>query len=107
MTSIAVASMLVGVRQQGQEARALDAYRELALIERLRTRDAAGNDLARFGDVTLQRSEILVIDLLDAFGREATELLAARETATAAAPTTSAAATTTAAAATAATATAV
>src|SRR5256885_4430938 len=89
MTSIAVASMLVGVRQQGQEARALDAYRELALIERLRTRDAAGNDLARFGDVTLQRGEILVIDLFDAFGREAAELLAAWETANAPTPTTS------------------
>src|SRR5581483_6399970 len=79
--------MLIGVRQQGQEARALDRYGELTLIERLRTRDAARNDLARLGDVALQRGQILVIDLLHALGSEAAELLTAGETATAASTT--------------------
>ena len=38
--------MLIGVGQQGQEACALDRRGELALIERLRARDAAGDNLA-------------------------------------------------------------
>src|SRR5882672_2166050 len=76
--------MLVGVRQQGEEACALDRNSELALIERLRARDAAGDDLARLSDVALQRGQIFVVNVLDAFGREAAELLPARETATAA-----------------------
>src|ERR1700704_2567030 len=86
--------MLVGVRQQGQEACALDRNSELALIERLRARDAAGDDLARLGDVALQRGEIFVVNVLHALGCEAAELLPARKTATAAAAATSAAATT-------------
>src|SRR6185437_3825854 len=85
MTSIGGASMLVRVRQQGEEACALDRDGELALIERLRTRDAARNDLARLGDVALERGEILVIDVLHALGGEAAELLAAGEAATTAA----------------------
>src|ERR1700730_7602686 len=84
--------MLVGVRQQGQEACALDRNSELALIERLRARDAAGDDLARLGDVALQRGEILVVNVLHALGCEAAELLAARKTATAATAATSTAA---------------
>src|SRR6266540_512513 len=84
--------MLVGVRQQGQEACALDRNSELALIERLRARDAAGDDLARLGDVALQRGEILVVNVLHTLGCEAAELLSARETATAAAATSTAAA---------------
>src|SRR5882724_8177436 len=79
--------MLVGVRQQGEEACALDRNSELALIERLRARDAAGDDLARLSDVALQRGQIFVVNVLDAFGREAAELLPARETATAASTT--------------------
>src|SRR6185312_2192597 len=76
MTSIGGASVLVGVRQQGEEACALDRHRELALIERLRARDAARNDLARLGNITLERGEILVIDVLHALGGEAAEFLA-------------------------------
>src|ERR1700736_1420335 len=83
--------MLVGVRQQGQEACALDRNSELALIERLRARDAAGDDLARLSDVALQRGEIFVVNVLHALGCEAAELLAARKTATAATAATSAA----------------
>src|SRR5579862_2034444 len=81
--------MLVGVRQQGQEARALDRNSELALIERLRARDAAGDDLARLGDVALQRGEIFVVNVLHTLGCEAAELLPARKTATAATAATS------------------
>src|SRR5882724_12688483 len=81
--------MLVGVRQQGEEACALDRNGELALIERLRARDAAGDDLTRLSDVTLQRGEIFVVNVLHALGCEAAELLAARKTATAAAAATS------------------
>src|SRR5947209_6347592 len=84
--------MLIGVRQQGQEACALDRNCELALIERLRARDAAGDNLARLGDVTLQRGEIFIVDVLHALGCEATELLAPRKTATAATAATSTAA---------------
>src|SRR6202045_2610417 len=94
--------MLVGVRQQGEEACALDRNGELALIERLRARNAAGDDLARLSDVALQRGQIFVINVLNAFGCEAAKLLPARETATAAstaAAITAAAATTTASAA--------
>src|ERR1700755_2374318 len=79
--------MLVGVRQQGEEACALDRYCELALIKRLRARDAAGDDLARLSDVALQRGQIFVVNVLDAFGREAAELLAPGETTTAASTT--------------------
>src|SRR5882724_8011857 len=81
--------MLVGVRQQGQEACALDRNSELALIERLRTRDPAGDNLARLSDVALQRGEIFVVNVLHALGCEAAELLPARETATAATAATS------------------
>ena len=56
-------SMLVGVRQQREEARALDRHRELALVEGLRAGDAARHDLARLGDVALERGQILVVDL--------------------------------------------
>src|SRR5512139_3639982 len=77
-------SVLVGVRQQCQEARALHGDSELPLVEGLRARDAARHDLARLGDVPLERGEVLVVDVLHAFGGEAAELLAAGETAVAA-----------------------
>src|SRR3954469_19496862 len=75
--------MLVGVGQQREVSRALDRRRELTLVERLRARDAARDDLARLGDVLLERGEILVIDLLHTFGRETAELATARERAVA------------------------
>src|ERR1700757_3043139 len=76
--------MLIGVRQQREEARALDRHRELALVEGLGPRDAARHDLARFGDVALEYPQILVIDRLHPFGGEAAELLTTREAAAAA-----------------------
>src|SRR5262245_52035412 len=78
-------SVLIRVGQQRQEARTLHGYSELPLIERLRARDAARNDLARLGDVTLESGQILVVDVLHALGREAAELLATGEPAVAAA----------------------
>src|SRR5205807_7998558 len=84
MTSIGAPSVLVGIGQQRQEARALDRHRQLALIEGLGPRDAARNDLAGLGDVALERAEILVVDRLHALGREAAELLTTREAAAAA-----------------------
>src|SRR5690606_19824089 len=71
--------VVVGVRDQGQEARALDGGRELALVLGLGAGDAAGNDLAVLGDVLAQGVEVLVIDLLDALGRELAELAATEE----------------------------
>jgi hypothetical protein len=68
--------MLIGVRQQRQEAGALDRRRELALIEALGASDAAGNDLAGFGDIVLQRGQIFVVDHRHAVRGEAAEFLA-------------------------------
>src|ERR1700732_1242775 len=72
--------VLIGVRQQGQEARTPDGELQLALIVSACTRDAARNDLAGLGDVALERRQILVVDLLDVIGRESAELLAAKKT---------------------------
>src|SRR5580700_6570248 len=93
ITSIAVTLVLIGVRQQGQEACALDRDRELTLIERLRTRYATRNDLARLGDVALQRGQIFVVNILHALGGEATKLLTAGETAATTGPTSASSAT--------------
>src|SRR5260370_34244458 len=71
--------VLIGVRQQGQEARTTDGELQLALIVSTRTRDAARNNLAGLGDVDLQRRQILVVDLLDVVGPESAELLAAKK----------------------------
>src|SRR6185503_5892033 len=75
--------MLVGVRQQREVTRPLDRGRELTLVERLGARNAARDDLAGFGDVLLERGQILVVDLLHAFGGETAELATARERAVA------------------------
>src|SRR5580700_7199570 len=85
--------MLVSVRQQREKTRALDGDCQLSLVEGLRAGDPARNDLACLGDVALECRQILVVNLLDALGRKATELLAARETSAAAAATTATAAT--------------
>src|SRR5690606_2627736 len=71
--------VLVGIGQQSQVARALHGDGELALIVRLRARDPARNNLAGLGDVALQDAQILVVDLLDAFGGETAELAAAEK----------------------------
>src|SRR5690606_26177066 len=71
--------VVVGVRDQREEARALDRERQLALVARLGAGDAARHDLAVLGEVLAQGVEILVIDLLDALGGELAELAAAEE----------------------------
>src|SRR6516162_5960438 len=73
--------MLISVRQQRQKASALDRGRQLPLVEGLRARDTTRHDLARLGDVPLERREILVVNVLHALGGEAAELLAARKAA--------------------------
>src|SRR5690606_17114835 len=74
----------IGVGQQGQEARALDGGRQLALIAGLGAGDARRHDLAGLGDEVLQQIDILVVDLFDLLGREAAELATLEQTAAAA-----------------------
>ncbi len=56
-------ALLDHVRQQAEEARALDRLRELALLFRRNGGDAARYDFAALGDVTLQELHVLVVDL--------------------------------------------
>src|SRR5580693_5250987 len=79
MSSMAATSVLIGVRQQREETRALDRRRQLALEETLGAGDAARHDLAGLGHVVLQRRQVLVVDRGDPVGSEATEFLAPRE----------------------------
>src|SRR5687767_2466968 len=73
-------SMLIRVRQEREVTRALDRRRQLPLIRRAGPCDPTRNDLAGLRDIGLQRREILVVDLLHAFGREATKLLPSKIT---------------------------
>ncbi|MGF6549251.1 hypothetical protein QFZ96_004322 [Paraburkholderia youngii] len=68
--------VLVGVRHQREETRALDSRVQLALIVRLGTRETCRRDLAVLADEVLQRFDVFVVDVLDASGRETAELLA-------------------------------
>src|SRR5690349_24630356 len=78
MTCMATSSdaVLVGIRQQGQEARALDGGVQLALVDRARAGQARGDDLAVFGNEIAQGVDVLVVDLFDAGDGEAAETLA-------------------------------
>src|SRR5262245_40417488 len=71
--------MLIRVRNQRQEARALDRRGQLALVERTRAGQAGRRDLAVLADEVAQRVDILVVDLLDAGDRKAAEALAAEQ----------------------------
>jgi hypothetical protein len=68
--------VVVGVRQQGQEAGALDGGAQLALIAGLGAGQTSRHDLGVFLDEFLQDIHILVVDLFDLFCREAAELAA-------------------------------
>src|SRR5512139_1918291 len=68
--------MRVGVRQQREEARALDRRVELALVVRLRAGQAGRRDLAVLADEVAQRLDVLVVDLVDFLRGEAAEALA-------------------------------
>jgi len=63
--------VLVAVRDQGQEARALDGGVQLALIDGARAGQARGDDLAVLGDEVAKRVDVLVVDLFDAGDGEA------------------------------------
>src|SRR3954462_13992265 len=78
MTCMATSSdaVLVGVRQQRQEARALDGGVELALVDRAGAGQARRDDLAVFGNEIAQGVDVLVVDLFDAGDGEAAEALA-------------------------------
>src|SRR5690606_41347638 len=68
--------VVIGVRQQGQEAGALDGAVQLALIVCLGAGQASRDDLAVLLDEIAQGVEILVVDLFHAGCREAAELAA-------------------------------
>jgi hypothetical protein len=70
---------LIAVRQQREEARALDGRGQLALVERARARQAGRRDLAVLADEVTQRVDILVVDVLDTGDGEAAETLAAEQ----------------------------
>src|SRR5690242_16098319 len=72
-------AMLIGVRQQREEAGALDRGRQLALVEGARAGQAGRRDLAVLADEIAQRVDILVVDRLDAGDGEAAETLAAEQ----------------------------
>ena len=74
--------MQIGVRQQGEEAGALDRGRQLPLIVGFGAGDAGGHDFAGFGDEVFQDVDVLVINFGDAFRSEAA-LFATLEQATA------------------------
>ena len=68
--------MVIGKRQQGEKASTLNGRGELTLIAGIGARDAGRNDLARLGDEITQGVDVFVINLLNAFSREATDPLA-------------------------------
>src|SRR3546814_19537031 len=68
--------MLVGIRQQREETRALDRQCQLTLITRAGAGDAGRNDLAVLANVTLEQGEILVVDLRSVVRAELAGLLA-------------------------------
>src|SRR5260370_42515051 len=51
------------VRQQAQEAGALDRLREFALLGGANRGDPGGHDLAALGNVTRQKAGVLIVDL--------------------------------------------
>src|SRR5512137_24565 len=55
-------SVLVRVREQREETGPLHRERQLALVVRPRAGNSARDDLARLGDVALQRRDMLVVD---------------------------------------------
>ena len=66
--------MAISVRQQGQVASAFDSASQLTLVFCTGTGDTAWDNLTAFGDVVFQRSDIFIVDLLNAFRGETAEL---------------------------------
>src|SRR5690349_19366344 len=73
------------VRQQTEEARALDRLCELTLFLRRYRGDPARHDLAALGDVALQQLHVLVVDLRRIRPRKRAALAPAEERAASAA----------------------
>src|ERR1700752_2046780 len=73
------ASVEIGVRQEREEARALDRVGELALVAGRGAGDARRDDLAGLVDEVLQDLDVLVVDPLDLLGGEAAELAPAEQ----------------------------
>src|SRR5690606_17972813 len=67
------------VRQEAEEARALDCLRQFALLLGRDRGDAARHDLAAFGHVALQQLHVLVIDLRRIGTRERAGLATTKE----------------------------
>src|SRR3954466_4554653 len=72
-------SVQIGVRQEREETRALDRFRQLPLVAGGGAGDARRDDLAGLVDEILQHLDVLVIDPLDLLGGEATELAPAEQ----------------------------
>ena len=68
--------MLVAVRDQSQEARALDGSIELALVNRAGAGQTGRNDLAVFSDEVTQGVYIFVVDFFYTSDCEAAKTLA-------------------------------
>src|SRR5467141_294408 len=79
ITCTPLSSMQVGVRQQREEARALDRLGQLPLVAGRGGGDARRDDLSGLVDEVLQHLDVLVVDPLDFLGREAAELAAAEQ----------------------------
>src|SRR5689334_15639282 len=73
---MAVPSVKVRVRQQGEIPRALHRHRQLALIMRARAGDPRRDDLAVLADEVLEQVDVLVVDPFDLLGGKAAELAA-------------------------------
>src|SRR5690348_14064758 len=71
--------LLNHVRQQPEEAGALDGLGEFALLLRRHRGDAARHDLAALGHVTLQQLHVLIVDLRRIGARERAGLATAEE----------------------------
>src|SRR5262245_5382075 len=79
MTCMVYSSVEIGVRQQREEAGALDRVRQLTLVAGRGPGDARRDDLAGLVDEVLQDLDVLIVDPLDFLGREAAELAAAEQ----------------------------
>src|ERR1700733_9471002 len=71
--------VLIAVRQQREETRALDGRGQLTLIERAGACQAGRRDLAVLADEIAQHVDVLVVDVIDLGDRETAEALAAEQ----------------------------
>src|SRR3954462_8474943 len=79
ITCMAGSSMQIGVRNQRQETRALERFRELTLVAGGGAGDARRDDLAALVDEVLQHFDVLVVDPLDLSGGESSVRAAAEK----------------------------